>query len=102
MTLVTILLMAMITFLSRYLLIHPRVPLKLGAKMVNFLSFSAPAVLTAIWVPIVFIENGQLNTQLSNPYLLASSVAIVIAWKTHNIYWTLVVSLFVFVGLQLL
>ncbi len=102
MNLLTVLLMAVVTFFTRYFLVHPKVPLRLGAKMVNFLSFSAPAVLTAIWVPIIFIDEGQFNAQLTNPYLLASSLAILLAWKTQNIYWTLLISLPVFVMFRLL
>ncbi|MEH6816467.1 MAG: AzlD domain-containing protein, partial [Pseudoalteromonas distincta] len=52
----TILLMACITFFTRYLFLHRALPFKVGPKMQQFLSFSAPAVLTAIWVPIVFLN----------------------------------------------
>ncbi|MGB1263034.1 MAG: AzlD domain-containing protein, partial [Cognaticolwellia sp.] len=81
MTLLTILLMACITFSSRYLFIHPRLPVRLGAKMAKFLSFSAPAVLTAIWVPIIFVQNGQLNSSINNPYLIAATFAVLAAAK---------------------
>tara|TARA_R110000737_G_scaffold7031_3_gene21425 strand:- start:569 stop:886 length:318 start_codon:yes stop_codon:yes gene_type:complete len=97
MTLLTILLMAVITFSTRYLFIHPRLPVRLGAKMAKLLSFSAPAVLTAIWVPIIFIQQGQLNMSLQNPYLIAATFAIVTAAKSKSIYLTMFVGLIVFV-----
>jgi len=102
MTIVTILLMALITFTTRYLFIHPKMPIRLGEKMFTFLSFSAPAVLTAIWVPIIFIREEKLDTSLTNPYLIAASVAIVISVKSKNIYFTLFVSVSVFATSKLL
>lgn len=101
MTLITILLMAMITFLTRYLFIHPKIPLRLNAKMVSFLSFSAPAVLTAIWVPIIFIRDGELALSAYNPYLLAGTVAVILAAKKANIYWILIASGSLFVLLKM-
>ena len=101
MTLITILLLALVTFSSRYLFIHPSLPIKLGGKMVSFLSYSAPAVLTAIWVPIIFIRDGVLVTSLTNPYLIAASAAILVAGKTKNIYLTLIVSMSIFAVLRI-
>tara|TARA_R110000737_G_scaffold132041_3_gene163721 strand:- start:11672 stop:11989 length:318 start_codon:yes stop_codon:yes gene_type:complete len=97
MTLLTILLMAIITFSTRYLFIHPRLPVRLGAKMAKLLSFSAPAVLTAIWVPIIFIQQGQLNVSLHNPYLIAATFALITAAKSKSIYLTMIVGLIAFV-----
>ncbi len=101
MTLMTILLMALITFSTRYLFIHPSIPLKLGSKVISFLNFSAPAVLTAIWVPIIFVREGQLSLSLTNPYLIAATLAVIVAAKTKSIYFTLFSSVTVFVALQL-
>ncbi|MCO4798688.1 MAG: AzlD domain-containing protein [Colwelliaceae bacterium] len=101
MTLLIIFLMALITFSTRYLLIHPKIPLKLSARMVSFLSFSAPAVLTAIWVPIIFIREGQLALSLSNPYLISASIAVYVAAKTTNIYFTLLSSGAIFIILRI-
>lgn len=100
MTLLTIVLLAVITFSSRYLFIHPKMPVRLGAKMRQFLSYSAPAVLTTIWVPIIFIQKGELNISLLNPYLIAATAAILIAATTKSIYLTLVVSLVIFVSMR--
>lgn len=92
MTLVTIFLMAVITFSTRYLFIHPKMPLRLNQKMTSFLSFSAPAVLTAIWVPIIFVRDGSIDISVNNPYLIAATVAVITAFKTTNIYITLLLS----------
>ena len=92
MTMLTILLLALITFFSRYCFLHPGIPLRIGAKLSSFLSFSAPAVLTAIWVPIIFIKDHQLNISLENPYLIAATLAVIVSIKTKSVYLTLAVS----------
>ncbi|MFT5815225.1 MAG: branched-subunit amino acid transport protein [Psychroserpens sp.] len=97
MTLLTIFLMALITFTTRYLFIHPRLPVRLGAKMAKLLSFSAPAVLTAIWVPIIFIQQGELSMSLNNPYLIAATFAVIAAAKSKSIYLTMFIGLITFV-----
>ena len=101
MHLLTIVLLAVITFTTRYLFIHPKLPLRIGPKMANFLSFSAPAVLTAIWVPIIFVKDDALDISLTNPYLLAALVAIVVSKQSESIYLTLAASVTVFIILRL-
>ena len=101
MTLLTIVLLACITFFSRYLFLHPKLPVRIGAKITHFLSFSAPAVLTAIWVPIIFIKDNNFNSSLTNPYLLAATVAVITSYKSQNIYLTLATSIPVFIILLL-
>jgi branched-subunit amino acid transport protein len=81
--------MAVITFGTRYLFIHPSLPIRLGAKLAKFLSYSAPAVLTAIWVPITFVQEEQLNVSIANPYLIAAFFALVTAWKSKSVYLTM-------------
>ena len=101
MTLLTIFLLACITFLSRYLFLHPKLPLVIGPKMQNFLSFSAPAVLTAIWVPIILIQDNTLDISVRNPYLIAATVAVIVSIKSKSIYFTLAASVTVFILLRL-
>lgn len=96
MTLLTIFLLAIITFTTRYLFLHPSLPVKLGPKMVSFLNFSAPAVLTAIWVPIIFVHDGELTANPLDPFVLSATIAVIISAKTKNIYWTVGVGILVF------
>lgn len=88
MTVLTILLLASITFGTRYLFLEGRLPVRLGTNVNLFLSYSGPAVLTAITMPILFVHKHQLNTAVSNPYLWGALAAILAAYKTANIYWT--------------
>jgi len=95
-TLLIILMMAVITFITRYLFLHPRLPIKLGPKVSCFLNFSAPAVLTAIWVPIIFVQDERLVTSVFDPYLIATMSAILVSIITKNIYWTILISVTAF------
>ena len=96
MTLLTILLMAAITFFTRYLFLHPNLPIKISPQVSSLLNFSAPAVLTAIWVPIIFVQDEKLVIDMSNPYLVASFIAVIISMKTKSVYWTVGLSVLTF------
>lgn len=88
MTMATIILLAAITFFTRYLFLEGKLPIELNETVKKFLGFSAPAVLTAIAAPIIFIRDQQLELNLTNPYLGAAILAIYVAHKTRSIYWT--------------
>lgn len=96
----TILLMAAIIFCSRYLFLEPRLPVKLSSNTLKFLSYSAPAVLSAIWAPIVFIQDHALSISLDNNYLICAGVAIVLAITTRNTLLTTVLSMALFFVLR--
>ncbi|MGF1683249.1 AzlD domain-containing protein [Photobacterium makurazakiensis] len=98
----SILAMTALVFLSRYLFLEPRLPLKVNPELQRLLKYSSPAVLTAIWVPIVFMpEGGGLWLALDNPYLWSAGLAALLAWKTKNVLLTTVVSMVVFLMLNL-
>ncbi len=96
----TILLMALIVFITRYLFLEPRLPIRLNAKAKRLLNYSGPAVLTALWAPIVFLPQNRLNIGLHNPYFIAALLAAILAWKSKNILLTTVVSMLVFLLLN--
>lgn len=89
-------LMTLVIFTSRYLFLEPRLPLKLGQKAQHLLSYSAPAVMTAIFAPIVFIKDEQLALGLDNPYLVCAIVATGLALLTRNTLLTTVLSMGLF------
>ncbi|WP_064608027.1 AzlD domain-containing protein [Photobacterium sp. J15] len=92
----TIFLMTLIVFSSRYMFLAPKLPLKLNAEAQKLLSYSSPAVLTAIWAPIVFLHEGKPEITLQIPYLISAVIAALIAWKTKNVLVTAVISMTVF------
>ncbi|KOO08951.1 AzlD domain-containing protein [Vibrio hepatarius] len=102
MILLSIFAMTLLVFVSRYLFLEPRLPLRLNPQAQRLLSYSSPAVLTAIWAPIVFMPEQELWVTPDNPYLIGALVAAVMAWKTKNVLLTTFVSMAVFLVLKLL
>ncbi|MDB0047740.1 AzlD domain-containing protein [Porticoccaceae bacterium] len=98
MTLLTILLLACITFGTRYLFLEGRLPIRLGPNLRLLLSYSGPSVLAAILAPILFVRSEQLYLSSSNPYLWGAAVAAAAAYKTANIYWTIGSGMLVFIA----
>ena len=98
MTLLTILLLACITFGTRYLFLEGRLPIRLGPNLRLLLSYSGPSVLAAILAPILFVRSEQLYLSSSNPYLWGAAVAAAAAYKTGNIYWTIGSGMLVFIA----
>jgi branched-subunit amino acid transport protein len=102
MVILSILAMTALVFLSRYLFLEPKLPLKLNPQAQRLLSYSSPAVLTAIWAPIVFMPEKELWIAPNNPYLISAIIAALIAWKTKNVLMTTIVSMLIFLCLKLL
>ncbi len=96
----TIFLMAAIIFCSRYVFLEPRLPIKLSSSTLKFLSYSAPAVLSAIWAPIVFIQQHTLDISFNNNYLICAIVAVILAITTRNTLLTTVLSMSLFFVLR--
>lgn len=97
----TIIILSLIVFASRYLFLSPNLPIKLHPHLQGILSFASPAVLTAIWVPIVFFPEGELALGLDNPYLIGAILAAGLAYFTKNILLTSVLSMIVFFVLKM-
>jgi branched-subunit amino acid transport protein len=70
--------MAMITFSCRYFFFANVVHYTLHPEIKRLLKFTAPAVLTAMWAPIVFIRDGHLNS-VDNVYFISGIITILAA-----------------------
>ena len=71
--------MAVITFYNRFVFLMKNVPFEAGPKLKRLLEYSMYAVLTAIWVPIVFhLDPSTGITFTSNAYLIAALVAAIL------------------------
>ena len=96
----SILAMTFVVFLSRYLFLEPKVPLKLNHHAQRLLSYSGPVVLTALWAPIVFVPDNALSVTLANPYLLAGLATALLIWKTRNVLLSILLSMGLFLLLN--
>ena len=99
-TWITLLCVAVLVFASRFLLMEPWLPLKLSDNVQQILRFSAPAVLTAIAAPIVFIRDEQISLDMDNHYLVASVVVVVVAIVTRSTMLTVVSGMTCFLFLR--
>lgn len=57
------------------------------------LRFVPPAVLSAIILPELLIQNGQIDISLGNSRLLAGLLAAGVAWKTRSATWTIIIGM---------
>ncbi len=88
--------MSAIVFMNRYVFLEPRLPLRLGRNLRDFLGFAVPGLLTAICAPIVFLPDHQLDLSPTNPYLLAGVFAVAIMLWKKSVLMTLITSMAVF------
>ncbi|MDN6860099.1 AzlD domain-containing protein [Pseudomonas sp. CAN2814] len=85
--------MGLIVFFNRYVFLEPRLPIRLGSNVRQFLGFAVPGMLTAICGPIVFLPEHQLNLRLDNPYLLGAVVAVALVLWTRNVLLSVLLSM---------
>ncbi|MEA5670845.1 AzlD domain-containing protein [Pseudomonas sp. MH2] len=92
--------MGVVVFLNRYVFLEPRLPLRLGSNVRQFLGFAVPGLLTAICGPIIFLPEHQLNLDPLNPYLLGSLVAIALVLLTRSVLLSMLASMLIFFVLR--
>jgi branched-subunit amino acid transport protein len=96
----TILAAGIITFLTRlsFIALHNRVTMPSWFTLA--LTFVPVAVLSAITLPEILVQNDALNLSPLNPRLLAGIAAALVAWRTKNIWATIGVGMAVLLGVQ--
>ncbi len=92
-------LMACITFAVRYAFFMRSVPIKLNRHARQFLIFTAPCMLTAMWAPIVFGE-AVTHVNLLNPYLLAGLFSVGASLLIRHTLTVIALSMTVFYSLR--
>lgn len=82
--------MAFVTFSTRYAMIALLGRISIPDGMLRALRFVPAAVLTALIVPaLVLNQNKVLALTWHNANLIAGLIAIVVAWKTRHLLLTL-------------
>lgn len=98
MTVVTILLMAVVTFSVRYLFFITDLPFELNDKAKKFLQFTGPCVLSAMVAPIMFTPIDDLI--IYSPYLLGGIATIAISLILRNTLMIVFFGMTIFVLLK--
>ncbi len=97
MTWFTLLGMACITYLNRFIFLAPGLSYRPGEKITRLLSYSSLAVLTAIWLPMVLQIDGQTGLTITGvDYLLGSLAAGVLTFLRLNGLLVVVISTVIF------
>jgi branched-subunit amino acid transport protein len=85
--------MALVTFAVRYpvLVLIGKIPLP--DSLFRALRYVPPAVLAAIIAPGVLAPNGDIQIAPENSPLVASVVAVIVAWRTKNLLLTIIIGM---------
>ena len=86
---VVMLSIGILTFLTRLSFIYLLEKWQPPEVITRALRFVPVAALTAIFVPEMALQNGELVLSLENIRLMAGIIAIVVAWRTKSALWTI-------------
>lgn len=92
-TWLTIIIAGILTYATRLSFIIFYGQIKMPSLVEQTLRFVPPAVLTAIFFPELLLSNGELYISLGNARLLAGILAILVAWRTKNVTYTIVIGM---------
>ncbi len=96
----TMLIIGILTFgirISFIIILDRWQPPKLLERALRFVPI---AVLSAIIAPELVLHSGSLDISLGNLRLLAGLVAMLVAWRTKNIVWTIIAGMGILLALQ--
>jgi len=68
---------------------HRQIP----SLLMRALRFVPPAVLTAIILPEIVMPGGNTFLSFQNARLFSGFLAIIVAWRTRSILWTILVGM---------
>ncbi|WP_454666207.1 AzlD domain-containing protein [Acinetobacter calcoaceticus] len=88
--------LAAIVFFNRYYFLEPNVKVKLPLVMNKMLNYSAPCLLTAICIPVVFFDGDNLKGIVDNPYIYAAIFCLVISIYLKRVLLSVITSLVFF------
>ena len=93
--------MAGITFSCRYFFFSKTVSFKLGPKVTRLLSYTAPSVMTAMWVPIVFLGHQESGIDfITSPFLIAGVMTVIFSLLIKNTLAVVIFGMSVFALLK--
>lgn len=99
-----IILMACITFIMRYVFFMKILHIQLNDTIKTILSFTAPCILTAMLVPIMFQDMLAINKDIlsvfSSAYFLAGVCTVVLSLFVRNALLVIIISMVIFYALR--
>lgn len=85
----TVIAMGLVTFAIRLIPILALERFPIPPRLRQALRFVPSAVLSAIILPELLRPAGALDFSLGNLRLIAGLIAILVAWRTRNVLWTI-------------
>ena len=101
-TWVTIIAAGLLTYATRLFPIISYGRFEMPSQVERALRFVPVAVLTAIFLPEMAYIQEELMLSFRNPRLLAGLLAIVFAWRTKNVMYTILAGMLTLWALQYL
>jgi len=98
---ILIIFMMAVTFGVRYPVLALVGRYELPGAVKRALRFVPVAVLSALSAPMVLLQDSEWHISFTNAELVASIVAILIAWKSRNLLLTIVTGMIVFTVMRL-
>ena len=90
--------MTAVTFGVRYPVLAIVGKINLPEPVFRALKYVPVAVLTAIVFPEVLMPDETLNLSPDNSYMIGAIVAVLVAWRTRSLLWTIVTGMAVFLA----
>ena len=85
--------MGIITYGIRLSMIVLLEKVEIPTRLQQALRFVPATVLSAIIFPELLQPDSRLDISLGNERLLAGLLAMVVAWRTKNVLWTIIVGM---------
>lgn len=85
--------MMIVTFAMRYPVMAIVGRVQMPERVFRALRYVPVAVLSAITIPELFVRDNQIALTLSNAYLIAGIVAIIVSWRTRNLLLTIILGM---------
>jgi branched-subunit amino acid transport protein len=92
--------MGIVTYLPRMIPAAFLSKIKIPKLFIKFLSHIPEAVLAALLFPSILMPGGQLALAITNDLLLASIITLPIAYKSKNMFLTVIVGMVIMIFLQ--
>lgn len=84
---------ALVTYLTRFPLMLLAGKKKIPEKLAKWMSYIAPAVMTALIVPPIFIRQENLDFSMANDYFIAAVITAFSAYFVKNMLMVIMIGL---------
>ncbi|HHZ16379.1 MAG TPA: AzlD domain-containing protein [Peptococcaceae bacterium] len=91
--LVLIIGMMLVTYLPRVLPLVVLSQVKIPPLVLSWLGYIPVAVLAALLAPELLLQENKLALSADNPALWAALPALLVAWRTKNLFYTVLVGM---------